>query len=193
MPHIAIVDCYDSFVYNIVEYARNVASTEIDVIPCKAIDAKRINFRTTYDGIILSPGPGHPLELPLLSTIIHQAETTYTPLLGICLGMQAIACTYGASLINLQKPLHGHAERLCDCLADDPFIYEGQLVARYHSWIVDTATLPSALECTAYAQSDHSPMALRHKQYPFYGTQFHPESYITQHGFEIIKNWIESL
>lgn len=184
---IAVIDNYDSFTYNLVHLVRSL-NVEVDVV---RNDKFKIEDLSCYDKILLSPGPGIPSEAGLLLNVI-KAYAGKKPLLGVCLGHQAIAEAFGGSLRNLQNVYHGVAT-LCRVVADDvlfnalPKEFE---VGRYHSWVVDRSTLPSCLEVTAESP-DGEIMSLRHRELDVRGVQFHPESVLTPVGKQIISNWID--
>lgn len=184
---IAVIDNYDSFTYNLVHLVRSL-DVEVDVV---RNDKFKIEDLSCYDKILLSPGPGIPSEAGLLLDVIK----TYAgrkPLLGVCLGHQAIAEVFGGTLRNLQNVYHGVATP-CRVVADDvlfnglPKEFE---VGRYHSWVVDRSTLPSCLEVTSESP-DGEIMSLRHRELDVRGVQFHPESVLTPVGKQIISNWID--
>ena len=143
-----------------------------------------------YDKIVLSPGPGIPSEAGLLLDVIR-AYAGRKPMLGVCLGHQAIGEVFGAKLENLAEVYHGVATD-CEHFSNDP-IFNGMPrhfeVGRYHSWVVSKDGLPDCLEVTA-ASPDGNIMALRHKRYPVHGIQFHPESVLTPLGRQIVGNWL---
>lgn len=145
----------------------------------------------TYDKILLSPGPGIPDEAGNLKEIIETCAPTKS-LLGVCLGLQAIAEVYGASLFNMNKVYHGVASPIHKTNIEDklfnglPKVFDA---ARYHSWMVSSDNLPSELQITA-TDEEGNIMALKHAQYNVKGVQFHPESILTEYGGMIIKNWI---
>lgn len=183
---IAVIDNYDSFTYNLVHLVRSL-NVEVDVV---RNDKFKIEDLSCYDKILLSPGPGIPSEAGLLLNVI-KAYAGKKPLLGVCLGHQAIAEAFGGSLRNLQNVYHGVATP-CRVVADDvlfnglPKEFE---VGRYHSWVVDRSTLPSCLEVTSESP-DGEIMSLRHRELDVRGVQFHPESVLTPVGKQIISNWI---
>ena len=184
---IAVIDNYDSFTYNLVHLVRSL-NVEVDVV---RNDKFKIEDLSCYDKILLSPGPGIPSEAGLLLDVIK----TYAgrkPLLGVCLGHQAIAEVFGGTLRNLQNVYHGVATP-CRVVADD-ILFNGLPkefeVGRYHSWVVDRSTLPSCLEVTSESP-DGEIMSLRHRELDVRGVQFHPESVLTPVGKQIISNWID--
>ena len=185
---IIIIDNYDSFTYNLVHLVRSL-NVEVDVV---RNDKFKIEDLSCYDKILLSPGPGIPSEAGLLLDVI-KAYAGKKPLLGVCLGHQAIAEVFGGTLRNLQNVYHGVATP-CRVVADDILFKELPKefeVGRYHSWVVDRATLPSCLEVTSESH-DGEIMSLRHREYDVRGVQFHPESVLTPVGKQIISNWIDS-
>jgi len=183
---IVIIDNYDSFTYNLSHLVKEQGA-EVQVLRNDQFELRALE---AYDKIILSPGPGIPSEAGLLCDVIR----TYVgrkPILGVCLGHQAIGEVFGARLENLTQVFHGVATP-CQIVADDP-IFEGLertiTVGRYHSWVVATEELPVCLEVTALSDEGQI-MALRHRQYDVHGIQFHPESVLTPEGRTIIKNFI---
>lgn len=204
---IAVIDCYDSFVYNLVEVLRKQRNCSFDVLPYHNLQAtahRSFNdnmqayanaLAQQYHGFLFSPGPGIPSEMPFLSALLRAAEQ-HASVLGVCLGHQAIAHHYGCTLTQLAAPLHGHQDRLINVNSERDFLHalkEENKVARYHSWVVQPTQLGKDIEVLAYAAGDNSIMALRHRRYPFYGVQFHPESYITTDGANLVTAWVNSL
>ena len=197
MQRIVIIDNYDSFTYNLSHLLKE-AGADVTVI---RNDRFQLEELQQFDKIVLSPGPGIPSEAGLLLSVINTYAPT-KPILGVCLGHQAIGEAFGASLQNLDDVVHGVATP-CRIVASDP-IFDGLLnkitVGRYHSWAVSSKEFPSCLEITAVSD-DGSPtddgvqmehiMALRHRQYEVHGIQFHPESVLTPEGKTIIKNFID--
>ncbi len=184
---IVIIDNYDSFTYNL-HHLIKAMGVEVDVF---RNDKFSLDELEKYDRIVLSPGPGIPSEAGLLLDVIR----TYAdkkPILGVCLGHQAIGEVFGARLTNLNEVFHG-VQTVVKLLGNDP-IFEGldeELpVGRYHSWVVDKEGLPDCLEVTAISQEGQI-MALKHKQYNVRGIQFHPESVLTPDGKRIIANWLK--
>lgn len=184
---ILVVDNYDSFVFNLVHILYNLGVDEVEVLKNDKIDLDSIN---NFDKILLSPGPGIPKEAGLMPEIIKRFASSKS-ILGICLGHQAIAESFGGSLINMQTPLHGVASALTITQEDYLFdgISSGINVGHYHSWIVDNK-LPDTLEVLASNESGNI-MALRHKEYDVRGLQFHPESVLTESGIAMIANWLK--
>ena len=182
--HLLVIDNRDSFVYNVVELLRSLSELTFEVIPEGELELSSL---PEHDGLILSPGPGVPSEFPRMQALIR-AEVGAKPILGICLGHQALAEHYGATLVQLPAPRHGHASALVVADPADSLIGAiptGSLVGRYHSWAVDEASLPSCLVPTAYcadAGEGRVLMAMRHHTDPVWSVQFHPESMISEHG-----------
>lgn len=182
--HLLVIDNRDSFVYNVVELLRSLPELTFEVIPEGELELSSL---PEHDGLILSPGPGVPSEFPRMQALIR-AEAGVKPILGICLGHQALAEHYGAELVQLPAPRHGHASALEVIDPTDSLVGAsptGSLVGRYHSWAVDEASLPSCLVPTAYcADADEGRvlMAMRHCTDPVWSVQFHPESMISEHG-----------
>ena len=182
--HLLVIDNRDSFVYNVVELLRPLPELTFEVIPEGELELSSL---PEHDGLILSPGPGVPSEFPRMQALIR-AEAGVKPILGICLGHQALAEHYGATLVQLPAPRHGHASALVVIDPADSLvgaIPTGSLVGRYHSWAVDEASLPTCLVPTAYcadAGEGRVLMAMRHRTEPVWSVQFHPESMISEHG-----------
>ena len=184
---IVIIDNYDSFTYNLSHLVKELGA---DVTVLRN-DKFILNEIEQYDKIILSPGPGIPSEAGLLLDVIR----TYRgrkPMLGVCLGHQAIGEVFGARLTNLSTVYHGVATEGTQ-YGNDP-IFRGMpkriIMGRYHSWVVDSTSLPECLEVTAMSDDGYI-MALRHRHYDIHGIQFHPESVLTPEGRQIVKNWLE--
>ena len=184
---IVIIDNYDSFTYNLSHLVKELGA---DVTVFRN-DKFLLNEIEQYDKIILSPGPGIPSEAGLLLDVIR----TYRgrkPMLGVCLGHQAIGEVFGARLTNLSTVYHGVATEGTQ-YGNDP-IFRGMpkriIMGRYHSWVVDSTSLPECLEVTAMSDDGYI-MALRHRHYDIHGIQFHPESVLTPEGKQIVRNWLE--
>lgn len=187
MKKILVIDNNDSFVYNIVEMLR------VCNIPHDVILTAQLTFpinTMTIGGIILSPGAGIPQEYAEMMRLIKEYYQVL-PMLGICLGHQAIASAFNGELQQLEKPLHGHKSMLF-FKNDDIFndVAYGTNIGRYHSWVIDKNNLPKDLKALAVDEDDNL-MAFKHKLYPVYGLQFHPESIITSEGLAMIKNWLK--
>lgn len=187
--NILVVDNYDSFTYNLVNYIEKVSNATVHVYRNDKISLKEIQ---KYDKIVLSPGPGVPSESGILLDLIREYAPTKS-ILGVCLGLQAIGEVFGGKLINLDTVFHGVATPIKIIKNDILFkgIPETFKAGRYHSWVIDAKTFPSELAITALDESGYI-MALHHKKYNLRGVQFHPESILTEYGEQMIKNWIES-
>ena len=183
---IAIIDNYDSFTYNLSHLVKELGA-EVTVL---RNDQFRLEELEPYSKIILSPGPGIPSEAGLLLDVIR----TYAgrkPILGVCLGHQAIGEVFGAKLENLSEVFHGVATP-CHIIADDQLfggIKSEITVGRYHSWVVSQKDFPECLEVTAVSDEGQI-MALRHRKFNIHGIQFHPESVLTPDGKQIILNFL---
>jgi len=182
-----IIDNYDSFTYNLSHLVKELGA---DVTVLRN-DRFQLSDLAQYDKIILSPGPGIPSEAGLLLDVIL-TYASRKPMLGVCLGHQAIGEAFGAHLTNLEDVFHG-VTTPCNISVSDP-IFKGLpqeiTVGRYHSWVVANEGLPSCLEVTALSNEGQI-MAMRHRDFPIHGIQFHPESVLTPQGRTIIKNFLE--
>ncbi len=185
---ILLLDNYDSFTYNLLHVLRELGEKDIDVI---RNDQLTIEDVEPYTHILLSPGPGIPCEAGLLQPIIRAYQNSGKSFLGICLGHQAIAEVFGATLINLDMVHHGIQSQIEILQDDDLFqgISSHPDVGRYHSWVVNPESLPDCIEVTAQSKEKEI-MAIRHVNLPIYGVQFHPESVLTPEGKKMIQNWL---
>ena len=190
---ILIFDNYDSFTYNLVHVVEKIIHGKVDVYRNDKISIEKMN---DYDKIILSPGPGLPAESGLLLPLIKEYASSKS-ILGVCLGHQAIAESFGGNLINLTTVYHGVATKIK--VNGERTLFENDLfqslpseleVGRYHSWIVNKENFPADLEITAEDENGLI-MALRHKTYDVQGVQFHPESVLTPMGEKIMENWLK--
>lgn len=181
-----IIDNYDSFTYNLSHLVKELGA-EVTVL---RNDQFELPCLEEYDNIILSPGPGIPSEAGLLMDVIRTYKGR-KPILGVCLGHQAIGEVFGARLENLKDVVHGVATP-CHLLEDTIFtgLPKDITIGRYHSWVVAKEDFPTCLEITAISDEGQV-MALRHKHYDIHGIQFHPESVLTPNGKEIIKNFMQ--
>lgn len=184
---IVIIDNYDSFTYNLAHLVKELGA-EVEVL---RNDQFQIENLLPYDKIILSPGPGIPSEAGLLLDVIRQ-YAPIKPILGVCLGHQAIGEYFGGHLTNLSQVFHGVSSTISVTTPD--YIYnelpDHIEVGRYHSWVVDTKAFPDCLEITSVSEEGQI-MSLRHRQYDVRGIQYHPESVLTPDGQKIISNWLE--
>lgn len=183
---IAIIDNYDSFTYNLSHLVKELGA-EVTVY---RNDQFTMDMLEPYDKLILSPGPGIPSEAGLLLDVIREYAGK-KPILGVCLGHQAIGECFGAHLTNLSSVFHGVATPCHITKSDYLFdsLPETIEIGRYHSWVVDTQALPDCLEITSVSDEGYI-MSLRHKTFDIRGIQYHPESVLTPDGRQIISNWM---
>ena len=187
---ILLVDNYDSFTYNLLHYLEMNDGVSVEVIRNDKIDPAAV---ARYDKIVFSPGPGLPSGAGRMNDIIHQFAAL-KPMLGVCLGLQAMAEVFGGKLKNLQQVLHGVARKTIVTDAADPLfknIPGTFLAGRYHSWVADRSALPSCLRVTA-EDEDGEVMAIRHADFDVCGVQFHPESVLTEYGKDLLTNWVKA-
>ncbi len=190
MTRIVVIDNYDSFVYNLVQYLQQLGADTVvhrnDAVTVADVAAER------PDGVLISPGPGVPADAGISEALIPWAADTGTPLLGVCLGHQAIAEVYGGVVDRAEQLMHG---RTSDVQHDGRGLFEGLpqpfTATRYHSLAVVDGTLPGEIEVTARTL-DGAIMGVRHTRYPITGVQFHPESVLTQGGHRMLANWLVS-
>lgn len=186
---IVIIDNYDSFTYNLVQLIREIKNEEPQILRNDEIREEVIQ-KASY--LILSPGPGIPAEAGDLLKVIR-THVGRIPVLGVCLGHQAIGEVYGGKLRNLSKVFHGKKLE-AKLTADASPIFEGLPakfnVGRYHSWVIDRTNFPSELVITAEDESGEI-MALQHRTQPVFGVQFHPESIMTDFGKEMMDNFLK--
>ncbi|AWL08233.1 aminodeoxychorismate/anthranilate synthase component II [Aquirufa nivalisilvae] len=185
---VLVIDNYDSFVYNLVYLLKEIGA-EVDVFRNDKIALEEVK---AYDHILLSPGPGIPSEAGIMLDLLKEYASTKR-ILGVCLGHQAIAESFGSKLQNMGEVLHGVTT---ECVVTDPTerLFQGIParfeVCRYHSWTVIPDSMPTDLKITAVDDKGYV-MAEAHQTYDVRGVQFHPEAYLTQHGLQMIKNWIQ--
>jgi para-aminobenzoate synthetase component 2 len=183
--HILIVDNYDSFVFNLAQYLAQLGA-QVDV---KRNDAVTTGDALAYDGVLLSPGPGDPHDAGVSMDMVD-ACAGQVPLFGVCLGHQAIGAVFGGVVSRAPELLHGktsmvhHAGQGVLAGLNDPF-----RATRYHSLAVERTSVPAELEITGWTDSGVV-MALRHRQYDIEGVQFHPESVLTEGGYQMLATWL---
>lgn len=185
---ILLIDNYDSFTFNLYQYLQEISEHTIEV---KRNDKIEVEDVKVYDIIIFSPGPGLPKDAGNMPAIIEKYKTT-KPMLGVCLGHQAMGESYGAELINLDTVYHGVDATLKILEPNGLFdnVKDGIKVGRYHSWSIRKGSTPEEIVVTA--QDDEGEiMALRHLTDPVYGVQFHPESILTPAGKDILRNFLK--
>ena len=182
-----IIDNYDSFTYNLSHLLKELGAS----VTVVRNDKFKIEDLEQFDKIVLSPGPGIPSEAGLMPQVI-KAYAGRKPILGICLGHQAIGEAFGANLLNIGNVVHGVATPAH--LTAQDYLFEGLPadleVGRYHSWVVDENGLPDCLEVTSRSDDGYI-MSMRHKEFDIRGIQYHPESVLTPQGKEIINNWLK--
>lgn len=196
MKRLLVLDNYDSFTYNLVHLVENILGEKVDVYRNDEISLEDVG---NYERILLSPGPGIPVEAGILLPVIKKYASTKS-IFGVCLGHQAIGEAFGGKLTNLSKVYHGVAtpiqlndENKISSFDNDWFKgLDKQIeVGRYHSWVVDQSGFPSDLQVTSSEDSGMI-MSLRHKEYDVQGVQFHPESVLTPLGEKMIRNWLKT-
>jgi len=190
---VLILDNYDSFVYNLAQYAGEVA----DEVVVKRNDEVNIPAvrRFSPDKIIISPGPGTPADPRYfgICTEVLRKVSIETPTLGVCLGHQGIVHSFGGKIVRAKRLRHGKTSSIRH---DGKGIFRGLEnpfeATRYHSLVADPRTLPDSLEVSARSEDDQEVMAVRHQEFPIEGVQFHPESILTVHGHRMIANFLEA-
>jgi para-aminobenzoate synthetase component 2 len=188
-PTILVVDNYDSFVYNLVQYLAELGAT-VTVRRNDAVDASGVES-IAPDGVLVSPGPGHPRDAGNCLEIIRYCAEHRLPMLGVCLGHQALGEEFGATVSRAPELLHGRSS-LVEHAGVGVFagVTNPLVAGRYHSLVVQEEGLPDELEVTA--RSHGLIMGMRHRTLPLEGVQFHPESVLTQDGYRILANWLET-
>jgi len=186
---ILIIDNYDSFTYNLVHLV-GAHTDNLEVIRNDDKTMAEVE-QMDPDGVLISPGPGHPSDAGLTEPVIETIGAT-TPILGVCLGHQAIGEVFGGTITQAEELMHGKTSPVDH---EGTALFEGIApsfdATRYHSLVIDPATFPhDALEVTATTEDHDTIMALRHRTHPLYGIQFHPESVMTRAGPQIIENWL---
>jgi para-aminobenzoate synthetase component 2 len=185
-PEVLVIDNYDSFVFNLVSYLEELGA-KVQVV---RNDEIAVTKASDYDAVLISPGPGRPEDAGISVELVNYCATQSIPLLGVCLGHQAIAVAFGARIINAPELLHGMTSSIAHnglgIFTELPSPY---LATRYHSLLVDQSSIPQELEVRAETASGEV-MAIAHKELPIFGVQFHPESVLTEHGYKLIQNWL---
>ncbi len=187
---ILMIDNYDSFTYNVVQYCRKLGA-DLKIIRNDEMSVKEIEALGP-EKIIISPGPASPDEAGITLEVIEYFKDKL-PILGICLGHQSIAQTFGADVVRAKNMMHGKTSNVCQSIPCKIFkdIPKEFRATRYHSLIVDKKTLPDTIEVTAYSEDDNEIMALKIKDKEIYGVQFHPESIMSEYGHEMIGNFLK--
>ena len=186
MAHILVIDNYDSFVFNLVQYLAQLGAQ------CTVVrnDQVEVSEAAKYDGVLISPGPGTPDKAGISIAMIKYCAENSIPLFGVCLGHQAIGEAFGATVSRAPELLHGKTSQVhhdgTGVMANLPTPFTA---TRYHSLAVETATVPDVLLVTSKTDSGVI-MSMRHKTLPIEGVQFHPESVLTEHGHAMLANWL---
>ena len=185
---ILVVDNYDSFVFNLVQYLSQLGAE------CEVIRNDRVELAHAergFDGVLLSPGPGTPEDAGVCVDMVRHCASGGVPVFGVCLGMQSMAVAYGGVVAQAPELLHGKTSRVSHQGAG---VFDGLpspfTATRYHSLGVERAALPAALEVTAWTETGLV-MGLRHREHAVEGVQFHPESVLTEWGHRMLANWLE--
>ena len=188
-PRILVLDNYDSFVYNLVQYLGELGAEPI-VFRHDALTTGEV-AALAPDAILVSPGPGRPEDAGVSNDVITTLGAAGTPVLGVCLGNQCIGQVFGGQVVRAERVMHGktspihHDGRGLFAGLPDPFT-----ATRYHSLVVERASVPDALEISAWTE-DGTVMGLRHRELPIEGVQFHPESILTAEGHRMLTNWLD--
>ncbi|MGO2683700.1 MAG: anthranilate synthase component II [Microbacterium sp.] len=190
---VLVVDNHDSFVHTLVGYVRELGGV-VDLIEADAADAAGFaDLIPRYDGVLLSPGPGRPRDAGASVDVALLCARLQTPLLGVCLGHQAIGAAFGVEVAEAPELMHGMVSEIDH---DGSALFDGipspVEVGRYHSLALAEADLPAELTVTARTASG-TVMAIAHRYLPITGVQFHPESVLTQHGYRLLANWLASI
>jgi anthranilate synthase component II len=187
---ILLIDNYDSFTWNLVHLIGGLGKT-VEVVRNDAMTAEEA-IRQRASAIILSPGPGAPSEAGICVPLVRLAVETSTPLFGVCLGLQSIAEACGGRVIRAQRQMHGKTSRIRHqgegLFRDLPPLFQA---TRYHSLVAEAASLPNSLKASGHAEDDGEIMALEHAAAPVAGVQFHPESIASEHGAQILRNFLD--
>ena len=186
MARILVIDNYDSFVFNLVQYLAQLGA-ECTVVRNDEVEA---SAAAQYDGVLISPGPGTPDKAGVSVAMIKYCAENKIPLFGVCLGHQAIGEAFGATVSRAPELLHGKTSQVIhQCKGVYANLPSPFTATRYHSLAVERDTVPEVLEITGATESGVV-MSLRHKTLPIEGVQFHPESVLTEHGHQMLANWL---
>ena len=188
--NILLIDNYDSFTYNLFHYLDELNEGGIEVIRNDELDLNKVK---NYDRVVLSPGPGLPKDAGKLMEFLEKYAHEI-PILGVCLGQQAIAEHFGMKLKNLSEVVHGQSRKI-EILDNKKGLFNDFpteiKVGRYHSWVIDPKSITEDFEVTS-TDEDGNIMSIQHKKLPIHAVQFHPESVLTQKGKEILQNWLNT-
>ena len=186
---VLVIDNYDSFTYNLVQYLGELGA-DVQVMRNDLVSVQEV-VDAKPDRIVISPGPGRPEHAGVTMDVIRRLGET-TPILGVCLGHQAIGAVFGGDVVRAEVPMHGKTSTIeHDGLGVFSGIAGPFVASRYHSLVVAESSLPAALEITARTREDSNIMGLRHRSWPVHGVQFHPESILTGEGKHILRNFLE--
>jgi anthranilate synthase component 2 len=187
---VLVIDNYDSFTYNLVQYLGELGA-EVRVVRNDAASVASIG-QSGPERIVISPGPGRPEDAGITMDVIRELGPTI-PILGVCLGHQAIGAVFGGSVVRAAAPMHGKTSTIEH---DGRGVFTGLtapfVASRYHSLMVAESGLPDDLEVSARTREDHTIMGLRHRRWPIHGVQFHPESILTEEGRRLLRNFLGS-
>ncbi len=189
MARIVVVDNYDSFTYNLVQYLGELGAS-VEVVRNDEADLAALRGRSP-DGVLISPGPGTPDESGVSLDVLRTLPGEGIPVLGVCLGHQTLGQVNGGRVIRATRPMHG---RTSPIEHSGVGVFRGLpspfTATRYHSLLVERDSLPDCLEITAWT-AEGEIMGLRHREQPAEGVQFHPESFLTEHGHTMLRNWLD--
>ncbi|MBC8320852.1 MAG: aminodeoxychorismate/anthranilate synthase component II [Bacteroidetes bacterium] len=182
-----IIDNYDSFIYNLVQLVEQAGVSDYLILKNDELD--KLGAKD-FDRVLISPGPGIAKEAGQLMWFLKKFHSS-VPMLGICLGHEAIAELFGAKLVQMKEPMHGIKNKASIVVADRIFngLPSNFFIGHYHSWNIDEQSIPHELEIILRDENNLN-MAIRHKKLDLTGLQFHPESIMTDYGLEMIKNWL---
>ncbi|HAW51871.1 MAG TPA: aminodeoxychorismate/anthranilate synthase component II [Flavobacteriales bacterium] len=188
MPRILIIDCFDSFTYNIFHYLDELNSGHCDVVRYDKLDVRTLS---EYTHLVISPGPGLPDEYPNIKTALSALDPGM-PVLGVCLGLQCIVQFYGGTLERLDSVKHGVESQLH--FQSESVLFQGikepMKIGHYHSWIASDRNFPDDVLRVTSRNDEGFIMSLQHRSLPLFAVQFHPESVMTENGKRLIKNWL---
>ena len=186
---VLVIDNYDSFTYNLVQYLGELGA-DVQVMRNDAVTVEDV-VNARPERIVISPGPGRPEQAGVTMEVIRRLGET-TPILGVCLGHQAIGAVFGGAVVRAGVPMHGKTSTIEH---DGQGVFSGIagpfVASRYHSLVVADEGLPADLEVCARTREDHAIMGLRHRTWPVHGVQFHPESILTGEGRRILRNFLD--
>jgi anthranilate synthase/aminodeoxychorismate synthase-like glutamine amidotransferase len=191
MKRLLFIDNFDSFTYNVVHLlAENGAQLDVKLNDDPELTAQALN---DYDALVVGPGPGNPSQKPQMMEVLHAAIERKMPVLGVCLGLQAIGEAYGASVVHAPHVMHGKTSKIAH---DNSGIFRDVptpiTCTRYHSLCLDESTLPASLAVVAHSE-DGVVQAIRATDAPVYGVQFHPESVLSEQGDTLVRNFIDTI